>query len=83
MTFIIHILSIKNQYIESTLLFLFLDMIRRMKVTITQIESTVTPSGNSGHVVVTKGLDWKRSYSQPKRRWEEKVTFPLIVLWSY
>ncbi|HET9612548.1 MAG TPA: DUF2080 family transposase-associated protein [Nitrososphaeraceae archaeon] len=25
-----------------------------MKATITQIESTVTPSGNSGHVVVPK-----------------------------
>jgi putative transposon-encoded protein len=33
----------------------FLDyMVRRMKATITQIESTVTPSGNSGHVVVPK-----------------------------
>lgn len=29
-------------------------MVRRMKATITQIESTVTPSGNSGHVVVPK-----------------------------
>jgi putative transposon-encoded protein len=29
-------------------------MVRRMKVTITQIESVVTPSGNSGHVVVPK-----------------------------
>jgi putative transposon-encoded protein len=36
------------------ILFLFLDMVRRMKATITQIESTVTPSGNSGHVVVPK-----------------------------
>jgi putative transposon-encoded protein len=27
-------------------------MVRRMKATITQIESVVTPSGNSGHVVV-------------------------------
>jgi putative transposon-encoded protein len=31
-------------------------MVRRMKATITQIESVVTPSGNSGHVVVPK--DW-------------------------
>jgi len=30
------------------------DMVRRMKVIITQIESVVTPSGNSGHVVVPK-----------------------------
>jgi putative transposon-encoded protein len=29
-------------------------MVRRMKATITQIESIVTPSGNSGHVVVPK-----------------------------
>jgi putative transposon-encoded protein len=29
-------------------------MVRRMKTIITQIESVVTPSGNSGHVVVPK-----------------------------
>jgi putative transposon-encoded protein len=29
-------------------------MFRRMKAIITQIESTITPSGNSGHVVVPK-----------------------------
>jgi putative transposon-encoded protein len=29
-------------------------MVRRMIATITQIESLVTPSGNSGHVVVPK-----------------------------
>ena len=29
-------------------------MVRRMKAIITQIESDVTPSGNSGHVVVPK-----------------------------
>jgi putative transposon-encoded protein len=29
-------------------------MVRRMKATITKIESVVTPSGNSGHVVVPK-----------------------------
>jgi putative transposon-encoded protein len=29
-------------------------MVRRMKATITQIESVVTQSGNSGHVVVPK-----------------------------
>jgi len=29
-------------------------MVRRMKATLTQIESVVTPSGNSGHVVVPK-----------------------------
>jgi putative transposon-encoded protein len=30
------------------------NMVRRMIATITQIESVVTPSGNSGHVVVPK-----------------------------
>jgi putative transposon-encoded protein len=29
-------------------------MVRRMKAVITQTESVVTPSGNSGHVVVPK-----------------------------
>jgi putative transposon-encoded protein len=29
-------------------------MVRRMKAVITQIESVVTPSGNSGHIVVPK-----------------------------
>jgi putative transposon-encoded protein len=29
-------------------------MVRRMKAIITQIENVVTPSGNSGHVVVPK-----------------------------
>jgi putative transposon-encoded protein len=29
-------------------------MVRRMIATITQIESVVTPSGNSGHVVIPK-----------------------------
>jgi putative transposon-encoded protein len=33
---------------------LLIIMVRRMKATITQIESVVTPSGNSGHVVVPK-----------------------------
>jgi putative transposon-encoded protein len=31
-----------------------INMVRRMIATITQIESVVTPSGNSGHVVVSK-----------------------------
>jgi putative transposon-encoded protein len=31
-------------------------MVRRMKAIIKQIESVVTPSGNSGHVVVPN--DW-------------------------
>jgi putative transposon-encoded protein len=32
----------------------FYYMVRRMIATITQIESVVTPSGNSGHVLVPK-----------------------------
>ena len=38
-----------------------------MKVILTQIESVVTPSGNSGHVVCTKSMDWKRSDRVLKR----------------
>jgi putative transposon-encoded protein len=41
--------SIYTMYIQ-----LHSNMVRRMKATITQIESVVTPSGNSGHVVVPK-----------------------------
>jgi putative transposon-encoded protein len=41
--------SIYTMYIQ-----LSLNMVRRMIATITQIESVVTPSGNSGHVVVPK-----------------------------
>lgn len=33
---------------------LYTYMVRRMKAIISQIESVVTPSGNSGHVVVPK-----------------------------
>jgi putative transposon-encoded protein len=33
---------------------LYYNMVRRMKAIITQIESVVTPSGNSGHIVVPK-----------------------------
>lgn len=36
-------------------------MVRRMKTTITQIESEVTPSGNSGHVIVPKGWIGKKA----------------------
>jgi putative transposon-encoded protein len=54
-------------------------MVRRMKATITQIESTVTPSGNSGgHVVVPKAwigrdaieiLKEKEKRSKGRRFW--------------
>ena len=37
-----------------------------MKAIITQIESVVTPSGNSGHVVVPEGVDWEGSHSHIK-----------------
>jgi hypothetical protein len=47
-----------------------------MIATITQIESVVTPSGNSGHVVVPK--TWERGYchSEGKRKQNkrQKVT---------
>jgi putative transposon-encoded protein len=36
-------------------------MVRRMKATITQVESVVTPSGNSGHVVVPKACIGKEA----------------------
>jgi putative transposon-encoded protein len=41
--------SIYTMYIQP-----YSNMMRRMKAIITQIESVVTPSGNSGHVVVPK-----------------------------
>jgi putative transposon-encoded protein len=41
--------SINPMYIQR-----YSNMVRRMKAIITQIESVVTPSGNSGHVVVPK-----------------------------
>jgi putative transposon-encoded protein len=40
-----------NIYCVHTIVY---SMVRRMIATITQIESVVTPSGNSGHVVVPK-----------------------------
>jgi hypothetical protein len=40
-------------------------MVRRMIATITQIESVVTPSGNSGHVVVPKAWIGKDALSSP------------------
>ena len=42
----------RNQYILCTSTLCI--MVRRMIAIITQIESVVTPSGNSGHVVVPK-----------------------------
>jgi putative transposon-encoded protein len=43
-------------------------MVRRMKVTFTQIESVVTPSGNSGHVVVPKAWIGKEAVVTLKKR---------------
>ena len=42
----------RNQYILCTSTLCI--MVRRMKAVIIQIESAVTPSGNSGHVLVPK-----------------------------
>jgi putative transposon-encoded protein len=43
-------------------------MVRRMKATITQIESVVTPSGNSGHVVVPKAWIGKEAIVKLKEK---------------
>jgi putative transposon-encoded protein len=43
-------IEINTYYVHTTSVV----MVRRMITTITQIESVVTPSGNSGHVVVPK-----------------------------
>jgi putative transposon-encoded protein len=44
------------------------NMVRRMIATITQIESVVTPSGNSGHVVVPKAWIGKEAIVTLKER---------------
>ena len=46
-------LLIENQYILCTYIRLNPIMVRRMIATIMQIESVVTPSGNSGHVIIS------------------------------
>jgi putative transposon-encoded protein len=43
-------------------------MVRRMKAVITRIESSVTPSGNSGHVVVAKAWIGKEAMVKLKGR---------------
>jgi putative transposon-encoded protein len=43
-------------------------MVRRMKVILTQIESTVTASGNSGHVVVPKAWIGKEAIVKLKEK---------------
>ena len=52
--FLLKLLYQRNQYILCTYIHVSFNMVRRMKAIITQIESVVTPSGNSGHVVVPK-----------------------------
>jgi putative transposon-encoded protein len=42
--------------------------VRRMKAIITQVESVVTPSGNSGHVVVPKAWIGKEAIVKPKEK---------------
>jgi putative transposon-encoded protein len=51
--YIAFLVTSRKQYIPCTYISI-LNMVRRMIATITQIESVVTPSGNSGHVVVPK-----------------------------
>jgi putative transposon-encoded protein len=43
-------------------------MVRRMKAVIMQIESVVTPSGNSGHIVVPKAWIGKEATVKLKKR---------------
>jgi putative transposon-encoded protein len=43
-------------------------MVRRMKAVFTQIESVVTPSGNSGHVVVPKAWIGKEAIVMLKEK---------------
>jgi putative transposon-encoded protein len=43
-------------------------MVRHMKAVITQIESVVTPSGNSGHVVVPKAWIGKEAIVRLKEK---------------
>jgi putative transposon-encoded protein len=43
-------------------------MVRWMKATITQIKSIVTPSGNSGHVVVPKAWICKEAIIKLKEK---------------
>ena len=43
-------------------------MVSRMKAVMTQIESTVTPSGNSGHVVVPKAWIGKEAIVKLKEK---------------
>jgi putative transposon-encoded protein len=43
-------------------------MVRRMKATIIQVESVVTPSGNSGHVVVPKAWIGKEAIVKLKEK---------------
>jgi len=46
-------------------------MVRRMKATIIQVESVVTPSGNSGHIVVPKAWIGKEAIVTLKEKEKE------------
>ncbi len=58
MVYLVYSFLLRYLLIEKSIYTMYIqyhfDMVRRMKATITQIESVVTPSGNSGHVVVPK-----------------------------
>jgi putative transposon-encoded protein len=47
-------------------------MVRRMKAVFKQIESIVTPSGNSGHVVVPKAWIGKEAIVTLKEKENER-----------
>jgi putative transposon-encoded protein len=57
-------------------------MVRRMIATITQIESVVTPSGNSGHVVVPKAWIGKEAIvtlKESKAKGKKWTTWVMIT----
>ena len=61
-----------------------------MKATITQIESVVTPSGNSGHVVIPKAwigreaiVTLKENRTKGKSNSQQKCSFQFLVIFYY
>jgi putative transposon-encoded protein len=62
-------IEINIYYVHTT----SITMVRRMIATITKIESVVTPSGNSGHVVVPKAWIGKEAIVILKEREKGKM----------
>jgi putative transposon-encoded protein len=67
---LVHSFSAQSLLLEKSIYTMYIqlcsNMVRRMKATITQIESVVTPSGNSGHVVVPKAWIGKETLVKVK-----------------